>query len=643
MEKENMKKILVVDNHPVMLSFMTNLLEKHGFELLTAYDGISALKVLEHFVPDIFFIDIVMPNINGEKLCRIIRSRPEMQHAYLVVLSAIAGDQTLPLSDLNINAVIAKGPFNRMSQHVLAALEKAEAYFSQGKNERIAIGMEGISKREVSGELLSSNKHLENLLNNMSEGIFELDGEHSIVFVNATAVFIVGMPEEKLLGMPFIGLFKDRHQGSIKALIEKEQGGHTHTIGEDEPLILNDKRILLNVLRVKDEEREVLTIIMNDISERKRMENQLRQAQRMESIATLAGGIAHQFNNALSVISGNIELLKMTSPVNHDMEYLEPINQSAYRMSNLTTQLLAYARGGKYNPRVTSLYNFIGDTLPLIRHSLDPGINIEIDMPENLLGAKIDLTQMQMVLSGVITNAAEAIEGHGNIKLAAFNTEIEKFHPYLKTGRYACLRIQDDGKGMDEEIKNRIFEPFFTTYFQGRGLGMAAAYGIIQNHGGWISVDSEIGKGTTIVIYLPGLETIPEPEKEKIPELEKNSGVVLIIEDEKMILEVCQTMLEKLGYTVLEAESGEKAIEIVRTFEGEIDLAILDIGLPDMGGEKLFPILKQARENLKVIVCSGYAIDGPAQEILDAGAHGFIQKPYALGTLAKKLQEALAA
>lgn len=407
-------------------------------------------------------------------------------------------------------------------------------------------------------------------------------------------------------------------------------------------MILNGKRILLNILNVKEEEQKNTIVILNDISERKRMEEQLRQAQKMESISTLAGGIAHQFNNALSVITGNLELLTMSLPENsvYD-ENIEPIKKSSYRMSNLTSQLLAYARGGRYNPKTVSLSAFISDTLPLIRHGISPVIQIEHDLMHSKVNIETDLTQMQMVLSAVATNAAEAIEGPGRIRIITVEKEIELNHPYLAPGRYVCLTIEDDGKGMDEKTKNRMFEPFFTTNFQGRGLGMAAVYGIIQNHGGWVSVESELGSGTVVNIYLPVVGAAEEDVKEIAPQLEKGTGTILVIEDESLILEVCRTMLEQLSYNVLEAKTGAEAIKVARDFDGDIDLAILDIGLPDMDGDKLYPFLKEERKDLKVIVCSGYSIDGPAQEILDAGAHGFLQKPYAFGMLSAKLKEVL--
>ncbi|MBW1763782.1 MAG: response regulator [Deltaproteobacteria bacterium] len=636
-----MKKILVVDNHPVMLKFMTNLLEKEGHEVLTAQDGLSALDILKKHIPDVMFVDLVMPNIAGEKLCRIVRSMPGMSDVYVVILSGIAAEKDLDFKQLGADACIAKGPFNKMAPHVLFTLEQSDLAPPRRMPNGV-IGLDDVYEREVTRELLSSKRHLERILDNMSEGIIELNPEARIVNANPAAVSLIGIPEEMLLSQSFTELFHETHREGIKNLIDEGSGDVQHTIGEDSPLILNGKRILLNILQLKGEDQKAGIIIMNDISERKRIEAQLRQAQKMESIATLAGGIAHQFNNALSVITGNIELLKMSSPEDNDnAEYTEPIKNAAYRMAHLTSQLLAYARGGKYNPKTMSLSAFIEDTLPLIRHSINPEILMESNLPQLNYNIEADFTQMQMVLSALVSNAAEAIEGKGCIRITSAIEDIVDHHAHLEPGCYACLSVEDDGKGMDEGIKNRMFEPFFTTNFQGRGLGMAAVYGIIQNHGGWISVDSELEKGTLVQLYLPAVEAVEKGMKEKESQLEEGSGTILIIEDEDMILEVCRTMLEKLNYRVLEARTGEEAINIVRTFDGDIDLSILDIGLPDMDGDKLYPLLKEARTDLKVIVCSGYAIDGPAQGILDAGAQGFIQKPYAFGMLSDKLKELL--
>jgi len=245
--------------------------------------------------------------------------------------------------------------------------------------------------------------------------------------------------------------------------------------------------------------------------EKKRLQARLLQAQKMEAIATLAGGIAHQFNNALSGITATIDLLQMYQPDDkRTRKCIAAMRGSALRMASLTDQLLAYARGGKYHPQVISLSDCVRDSLPLIERTLKPSIRVETDFYQNLLSIEADLTQMQMVLSTILKNSSEAIDGEGLIRISATNEELdEEFiqsYPDMKLGPCVCLTIEDNGKGMDKETRSRIFEPFFSTKFQGRGLGMAAIYGIVKSQDGLISVASELGKGTIVRIYLPAVE-----------------------------------------------------------------------------------------------------------------------------------------
>ena len=385
-----------------------------------------------------------------------------------------------------------------------------------------------------------------------------------------------------------------------------------------------------------------------DITETRHLQAQLQQATKMEAIATLAGGIAHEFNNALMGVLGNIELLKWDLPEDERRDAsFEAMNESGHRMSRLTDQLLAYAEGGQYNPNDLKPDDFLMETLPILQHDFNSEVRVETRFQKDISYVRADHTQMQMVLSAILTNSNEAIEDEGLIKISAENKEIDeaftKQHPGLKPGLYVCLTIEDDGEGMDAETRNGIFEPFFTTKFQGRGMGMAAVYGIIKSHDGAITVDSEPGKGTVVHIYLPAVEAKEEAKavKQLKTEIAMGEGTVLIIEDEEPLLDLFRQILERLGYRVLMATTGKQAVELARTFDGQIELALLDIKLPDMDGGRVYPLIMEARPDLKVIVCSGYSIDGPAQAILDAGAEGFIQKPFSIAPFAEKLKEVL--
>jgi signal transduction histidine kinase len=307
----------------------------------------------------------------------------------------------------------------------------------------------------------------------------------------------------------------------------------------------------LTTVRITREGRPAGLCFVRDITRQKKLEAQLQHAQKMEAIATLAGGIAHQFNNALSPITANIEFLEMDFADNGAItNFTNPMRDSAHRMKQLTNQLLAYAKGGKYQAENISMSNFVRKTLPLIRHILHPAVDVDTDLPHGLSSIKVDLTQMQMILTAVLQNASEAIEGKGLIKISSRNKKIKKTdtynHPGIISGLYVGLTIEDDGKGMDEETKNRVFEPFFTTKFQGRGLSMAAAYGIVKNHDGWISVDSELGKGTIVRIYLPAIDVrVKKAEKPGIETI-RDAGAQGFIQKPFSIGEISEKLKEVL-------------------------------------------------------------------------------------------------
>jgi len=518
----------------------------------------------------------------------------------------------------------------------------------QGKKALVSLYRDISQRKRMEDTLRKSEQRYRTLFENSRDPIYFNTREGRFVDINQSFLDLFGYTREEMARLDTKEIYADPENRS-RVLKEIDQKGFLR----DYENLYKKKNgtemeclLTATVRRADDGSIMGYEGVIRDITERKRLVAQLQQSQKMEAIATLAGGIAHQFNNALSPIMANLDLLRMDYPDNADIkEYIDQMMGSTKRMARLTNQLLAYARGGKYQAKIISPSDFVRDTLPLIRHTIHSDVDVETDLPRDNLPIKVDFTQMQMVLTAVLQNASEASKGEGRIKVSTRTVEIDEAsannYPDFKPGSYVSLTIEDDGMGMDEETKNRIFEPFFTTKFQGRGLGMAAAYGIVKNHDGRISVDSELGKGTIVRIYLPATEVeVKERKKPKI-EPSKGAGTILVIEDEEMVMDVSRAILEKLGYRVLGAKTGKEAINIAETFDGDIDLAVLDIVLPDMGGKEIYPLIMEARPYLKVLVCSGYSIDGPAQEIIDAGADDFLQKPFSVSALSEKLADVM--
>jgi nitrogen-specific signal transduction histidine kinase len=382
------------------------------------------------------------------------------------------------------------------------------------------------------------------------------------------------------------------------------------------------------------------------MTRQKRLEAQLQQAQRLESIGTLAGGIAHDFNNLLMGIQGRTSLMlaDLDAPHPH-REQLESIEELVRSASDLTRQLLGFARGGKYEVSPTDLNELVGRSAEMFGRTRKD-IRITLALPEDLPAVEADRRQIEQVLFNLFVNASHAMPGGGEIRIETGSFPVDEKKAQLhqvEPGRYVFIRVADTGTGMDRATLQRIFDPFFTTKELGRGtgLGLASAYGIVKNHGGFIEVNSIPGRGTTFQIHLPATDMPATERREPERELSLGSGTILIVDDERMIADVGAKMIEKLGYEALVARSGEEALEIYEQERGRIDLVLLDMVMPGMGGGETFDRLHALNPDVRVILSSGYSMDGRAAEILSRGCRGFVQKPFDLHVLSSKLEEAM--
>lgn len=644
--EEMRKKILVVDNHPLMLKFMSRLLEKEGHQVRTAEDGLSALEVLKTFSPDVIFIDLIMPHIGGEKLCQIIRKIPSLKEAYLIILSAIAAEQEIDYVSLGADACIAKGSLDKMAKHVLTALKQADQKDGPSLPPK-TIGIEDVYARNITSELLSVKKHFEVILNSMAEGILEITPEGKIVYTNPRAIALINKTEDQLLSSDFSDLFKDPDRQKVKeSLMEIYLSPQPIAVNVNGPLALSGKQVSLHLLPVQDEKQGGVIVILTDVSEQKRMEAQLIQAQKMEAIGTLAGGIAHDFNNLLMVIQGNVSLMLLdVNPAHPHYEMLRVIEKQVQSGSKLTAQLLGYARKGRYELRPLNLNQLVVDTSEAFGRTRK-NITLHRDLEENLLTCEADQGQIEQVLMNLFVNAADAMPDGGELFLRTANVHSSeiKGKGYLPNpGEYLLLAVTDTGMGMDEKTMGRIFDPFFTTKELGRGtgLGLASTYGIVKGHGGYIEVESEKGRGSTFKVYLPAsTKTVRTTAKSATP-ISKAIGTILLVDDEEVVREVGEKILKVLGYKVLVAGGGPEAIEIFKKHHHSINLVLLDIIMPQMSGGEVYDRLKEISPEVKVLLSSGYSIDGEASKIMARGCNGFIQKPFDILQLSQSIRSIL--
>ena len=512
-------------------------------------------------------------------------------------------------------------------------------------------GQKEIATRKKTEEALrESENRYRTVLEANPDSVIVYDMEGRVTYLNPTFTKVFGWELKDRLGKKMDMFVPEEDWPTTRIMIEK-------VLAEEDVSGIETKRytkagdiipvsISGAIYNDRDGNPTGSVVNLRDISEQKKLEAQIRESQKMEAIGTLAGGIAHDYNNLLMGILGNVSLISFDFDSSHPYySKLKNIEKYVQSGADLTKQLLGFAKGGKYEIKPIDINVLVEKSSKMFSRTKKE-IRIHRKYQEDIWSIEVDPSQIEQVLLNLYVNAGQAMAGGGDLYLQTENVTlnenyVSKFS--AERGDYVKISVKDTGVGMDENTTKRIFDPFFTTKDRerGTGLGLASAYGIIKNHDGIINVNSMIGKGTTFDVYLPASKKKVVQKTHLDREALKGSETLLLIDDEDIIIDIGGQILERLGYRVLMARSGKEAIEIYRANKSKINMVILDMIMPDMGGGETYDRLKKINPEIQVLLSSGYSINGQASEIMNRGCNGFIQKPFNVEQLSKKIREIL--
>jgi PAS domain S-box-containing protein len=548
------------------------------------------------------------------------------------------------------------------------SLRKAQAELERKVEERT---IELVTKNEELRREAEERKQAEEALRESKEryslatraarvGVWDWDVRTRKFYLDPNVKAILGYADEEIpndLDVWAISVYPDDRQPVMEAF-QAHMEGQTPEFVYEHRMVHKDgsiRWILARGTALRDPQGNPIRVVGTDTDitmrkqaelEREKLEAKLQESQKMEAVGTLAGGIAHDFNNLLMSIQGAVSLMlfniKSTDP------YYEMLNKVQSEIGNgakLTQQLLGYARKGRYVIRPIDLNRLVKDTSDTFGRTKKE-ITIYQDLAEDLSAIEADESQIEQIVLNIYVNAWQAMPNGGDLFVKTANATHEDMAGRIydpKPQNYVLLEVTDTGTGMNEKTKERIFDPFFTTKEMGRGtgLGLASVYGIVKGHGGYIDVESEEDHGSTFSIYLPASEKEVARTAEVARQITQGKGTILFVDDEERVLNIGTKILEKLGFDVLEARSGKEAVEVYKENKDRIDMVLLDMIMPEMNGKAVYEKMKEIDPNVKVLLSSGYSIEGLATEILDRGCDGFIQKPFTLSELSERVTEIL--
>jgi two-component system, cell cycle sensor histidine kinase and response regulator CckA len=648
-------RVLLVDDDRSMLKTTADLLALRGIRSEPATSGKEALARARREPPAVALVDLRLPDMDGLELAALLREPPLCTEVIILTGNATVDSAVRALRQQSVDYLIK--PVER--DDLFRSVERAASRFFRRRAETL---------------LHESEDQLRRIFSAVNDGLIVTESSGEIVRVNAAAARIAGIPGDQLTGLDVDTLLspseEDMATGATEAGVVPVPGRERHTDDGREGSADSD----FDPSRPADEELREARVVrpdgtvrcvevavaafapgrfvhtVRDVTTQREVQEELRQAQKMESIGRLAGGVAHDFNNLLTSINGNCEiaLLDLTAD-DPSRACLEEIQSSGRRAANLTRQLLAFSRKQVLQPSNLSLGDVVRRMETLLRPIIGEHIELRFVYGRGVGPVRADRTQVEQVVLNLVVNARDAMPLGGTLSVEVAECTLDRprqtEHGSISAGEYVCLSVSDTGAGIPAEVRPSIFEPFFTTKATGKGtgLGLATVYGIVRQSGGELTLESEPGEGTTIRMYLPRVEGEAHDEEpvEVLEESEPSLGeTILVVEDEETVRMLMVRTLTRLGYRILAAGDGAEALRVFDGHDGDVDLVITDIVMPDMSGTELVERLKAHRTDLPVLYITGYTDDVLVHHEVLSGVT-LLEKPFSLPSLATKVRDVL--